>query len=580
VTKAKFIKEGNMRKTVLFILIAAMVMTAFTGCEKEPADIAAPAATAAPAGVPSAEPSAEPVATPDLGPRVFTPADIKGSRELNPFYDLTFPESFFVQDVIIRTPGWDGNEYETMSYTMYIIIPQDNESITAMLSILGIQDKGMISSYIAALETEQRIETKAGDDCDCLIYNTTKDGLEVELTSFIKGENEGNYLKFIEDNYNMNLFGAITGSINLLPIPGRFGIEAIYVDVNDMMKTSFEVAYTSGDLNSVMESILDGGEYSYYDSDNRIVRFDYGKMSGELRFDPDSGVVHIRQQCKGVPDTAMSSYEPPVTMDTYGFWFSPESGSSLFENHANGYNSLVFRSPDWGSADESLRMEFSYPFGKYRIYVWYRPNTYQVQIEKGNSSVTYFYDTQENILFDMHPDEETVEQFLGTLFADRETEESHLEVFRVLEQYVLDITGISFAEFVSLPPTEDYPVIDSVPTLPKPGDIKVTLQLLGFEYSDEEGMYRLYDEEADSSIHIYREEWKEQEQEWRKNVMLYFKHLERYDFSIKYYPDKGMFGAQMLEGEDSEDTPQSYFEYDLANDVMLDWVTRGSEYDA
>ena len=595
-----------MKKTVLFIIVAAMILSVFSGCAKEEdqGTVSTPESkesASSPGEKTSTQPTAEPTATPDPGPVVFTPADILGSAELNPFYKAGFPDDFIVEGVSIKTSGW-GGEGETMRYIIDILAPMDDESAIEMLCILGIEDKDTISGYIETLQSENLLELNGYEmdgilDCYCKIYMTPKEnGWAIRLTSLIDEQGEMNYYKFIEDNYNMNLFTSTKDIIPLLTVGEDFIIEAFYIDEDDLMQTSFEVAYPSEDLDAVLQSALAAGGYSWYDSDNKIVGFDYGKMSGKIWFSTDFGMVNVTQTIKGVPDTPMNEYlyEPVITMEDYGFGFSAEGGMSVYENHGGGYSSLAFCCPSWGGDSDLWAMEFCYPFKSGNIFMTYHPNENLYKVDM-NSSWGYLYDTQKNTFFDFYPDKETVEQKLSGLYADREPEDLYLEIFRILEEYTLELTGISFEEFAALPPTQEYPPLGAPPILPntddiaeapagkngedteatqppdeeEPEDAMVTLQSLGFEFVEDEGRSWIYDGQTDSDVCIYREEWMEQE-EWNNNVIRYYNRFDGYEIEIAYFPGDGIFEAWVYIGEPSEETPQSYFKYDLKNGVMLD----------
>jgi hypothetical protein len=586
-----------------FFLIVAVTLSIFTGCGKDGSQDTSPTTP------PSHEttdktiesPSQEPTATPEPGPKIYTPADIRGSAELNPFFEAEFPDDFVTEGVAIKTAGW-GGEGESMRYITDILAPMDNESVLAMLNILGIEDKDTVSGYIETLQSENLLEIDGYGmdgvmDCVCKIYMTPKEnGWAIRLTSLIDEQGEADYYKFIEDNYNMNLFASIKDIIPLLSVGENFIIEAFYIDEDDLMQTSFEAAYPFEDLDAVLQSTLAAGGYSWYDSDNKIMGIDYGTMSGKIWFSTDFGMVNVTQTIKGVPDTPMSEYlyEPVITMEDYGFGFSTEGGMSVYENHGGGYSSLAFCSSDWDAASDIWAMEFCYPFKNGNIFLTYHPEDNLFKADM-NSSWGYHYDTLSNIYTDFYPDKETVEQNLSGLYADREPKDLYLEIFRILEEYTLDVTGMSFDEFVALPPAQDYPPLNTLPVLPKPEDVDlkaniedteeqnlestpepiaedmpVTLQSLGFEYVENEGMYWIYDGQTHSDITINKEEWKKQTEEWNKNVVRYYKARDEYNIEIAYYPNDGVFEAHAYIGEPDEGVPQSYYKYDLINGVLLD----------
>ena len=557
-----------MKKTIAFFLIVTVTLSIFTGCAKDGSQDAVPTPPSHETTDKTIEsPSQEPTATPEPEPAIYTPADILGSAELNPFYEAGFPDDFIIEGVAIKTAGW-GGEGETMRYITDILAPMDDESVTAMLNILGIEDKDTVSGYIEMLQGENLLEIDGYEmdgvmDCVCRIYMTPKEnGWAIRLISLIDEQGESNYYKFIKDNYNMNLFTSVKDIIPLLSVGENFIIEAFYIDEDDLMQTSFEVAYPFEDLDAVLQSISAAGGYSWYDSDNKIMGIDYGKMNGKIWFSTDFGMVNVTQTIKGVPDTPMSEYlyEPVITMEDYGFGFSTEGGMSVYENHGGGYSSLAFCSSDWGAASDIWAMEFCYPFKSGNVFLTYHPEANLFKADM-NSSWGYHYDILSNIYTDFYPDKETVEQNLSGLYADREPEDLYLEIFRILEEYTLDLTGMSFDEFVLLPPAQDYPAMESPPILPnaddiaeapdegenaedteavqqpeeeEPDDTKVTLQSLGFEYVENEGMCWIYDGETDSDVCIYREEWMEQE-EWTNNAVRYYNRFDGYEIEIAYF---------------------------------------------
>ena len=586
-----------MKKKMAFFLIVASSLFIFSNCGIDESKDTVPTtpshkASAEIIETSSKESTQETTATPVPAPVVYTPADILGSAELNPFFETEFPDDFIVESVAVKTAGW-GGEGETMRYIMDILSPLEDESVITMLGILGIEDKDTVGGYMETLQNEKLLEIDgyAMDgviDCLCKIYMPPKEnGWALRLTSLIDEQGEADYYKFIKDNYNMHLFSSIKDIIPLLTVGENFIIEAFYIDEADLMQTSFEVAYPFEDLDAVLQSVLAAGGYSWEDSGNKIVGYDYGKMNGKLWFSTDFGMVNVTQIIKGVPDTSMSEYlyEPVITMEDYGFGFSAEGGMSVYENHEGGYSSLAFCASEWGGDPDIWMMEFCYPFKSGNIFLTYHPEANLFKADM-NSSWGYHYDTLSNIYTDFYPDKETVEQNLSGLYADREPQDLYLEIFRILEEYTLDLTGMSFDEFVLLPPAQDYPVMESPPILPnaddiaeapdegenaedtealqqpeeeEPDDTKVTLQSLGFEYVENEGMCRIYDGETDSDVCIYREEWMEQE-EWTNNAVRYYNRFDGYEIEIAYFPGDGIFEAWVFIGEPSEGSSPVLFQ--------------------
>jgi len=105
-----------------------------------------------------------------------------------------------------------------------------------------------------------------------------------------------------------------------------------------------------------------------------------------------------------------------------------------------------------------------------------------------------------------------------------------------------------------------------------------TLLKLGFDVSLDEGLCSYVDMAKGADITIYSDAWNVQTDEWKKNVIRFYKALDSYYLVIAYCPNSGVFEAQMFEGDEPNDYGvQSYFKYDLANGTLLDAVSQNSE---
>lgn|GEM_PF-1311561 len=564
-------KEKNMRKTAVFLIIIMLAVLMLAGCQKE-AD-----APSAATGEQAAEtPLPETEATQTAPPK-YTPADILG-EELNPLYGVEFPEDFSLESVFIHTPGW-GITGDAAQYQMSFTAPKDNETIIAMAGIMGVTAEDEINGYIDAFKKNGSImigggETEGGADCVCEIKTTEKDnGWEVQLAANIGREEEEKYIKFIEDSYNMNVFGTVAKSMALLPVPDDFKINVCYVDVDDMMKTEFEAIYTLDDRPAVMDSLLTGGGYDWYDSQNKKIGIDYGDMHGDIWFSDNNNQINIHQECKGVPATPLSEYinKPAVTLELYGFNFNPEQGVSLYENRSGEYSKLGFHSPEWGDMEgDAWGFEFLYPLEGGLAVVWFRPeeNRYDIRLEAGDGFVQYAYDIEKNTYGSMYPNKETVDQYLNDLFGSQGIEDKYGQVFRILEQYSLDISGKDFEALAALPPTAGggYAPMTVLPVLPESGGTRTTLATMGFEYEAENGYWIYRDRDGGNLIDI----------NLNRDMIQYFQTVNGHSFVISYYPDKGRYEAQAYEEEEpTEDSVQSYFAYDIKNNTVLDRDTQG-----
>lgn len=379
----------------------------------------------------------------------------------------------------------------------------------------------------------------------------------------------------------MTLLADISANMELLPIPCEFKIDTVYIEWDDMMKASFDAVYHPEDIDAILDNVVAAGSYSHYDENSGQLNYNYGMLSAGVGFDLNNGTVRIYQQCKGVPDTALSEYEKPITMQDYGLWLSSENGVCQHEDHNNGYSNVAFFSTEWGASDSDLTFQFSYPFDQYRVYIWYRPeeNIYQISMGKGNSSADYIYDVEKNSYQIINPDKATVDEYLRDIYAGTEVEDLYAQIFRVLEQYTRDFAGISFAELAALPPAEGYAPL-TLPALPVSGGARITLAWLGFELNAEEGscIYRDRDSDNFSDTVICNDKWKVQTDAGRENVIQQYTWFQDYTLMIAYYPDRERYEAQLIEGsEQNENGVQSYFAYDIANNVVLDRYTDGKD---
>lgn len=562
-----------MRKTVIHFLIIMLSILILTGCQNTSATPAAGQEGATASNTPSvtsAPPSAEKT---ELKLVKYTPADILDG-ELNPLYGIKFPENVTLDSVFIHTPGWDMTG-DAMQYHMSLLAPEDNETIVALAGMLGVTSKDVIDGYLETFQKEGRImidgaETQSGTDCICEIKTSPKDnGWLIQLVSSIEEKNEEKYAKFIEDNYNMNVFDTVLKSLSLMPVPDHFKINVCYVDVDDMMKTEFEVVYTVDNRPVIMDSLLTGGGYDWYDSANKKIGIDYGDMHGDVWFTSNRNQINVYQSCKGIPATPLRDYvfKPVMTLDTYGFSFDTQKGISLYEDRGEQYSKLGFHSPAWGEMDDKWGFEFLYTFKEGMVVVWYRPeeNKYNIHIEKGSDAAAYAFNIEKNVYEDMYPDKETVDKYLNDLYADSNIDDLYARVFEILEQYSLDISGKEFAQLAALP------------ALPKAGASRKTLSTLGFQFK-EYGSWGCYDEKNQVSIDIYKDTWSGQTDEWNRNVIWYYQVVNGHMLAITYYPDKLRCEAQIYEKEEPvEGGAEAYFVYDSQNKAVLDSSAMGTE---
>lgn len=575
-----------MKKNAILFLIAILSAFMLAGCQNNSTTPAASQEGAVASHTPSAAPATPSVEKTEPEPVKYTASDILGG-ELNPLYDLQLPKSFTLESVFIHTPGW-GIIGDAMQYHMYLVAPKDNETIIALASLLGVTSKNVIKGYIETFQKEGRImidgsEIQSGTDCICEIKTSPKDnGWQIQLVSIIDEKNKEKYSKFIEDNYNMNVFATVSKSLALMPVPDNFKINVCYVDVDDMMKTEFEVAYTVDNRPAIMDSLLTGGGYDRYDSANKKIGIDFGDIHGDVWFADNRNHINIYQSCKGIPDIPLGDYvfKPVITLDTYGFRFDAQKGISLYENRGEQYSKLGFHSPAWGEMDEKWGFEFLYSFKEGRVVVWYRPeeNRYDVRIEKGSDAAAYAYNIEKNVYENMYPDKETVHKYLNDLYKDSKTDDLHARVFEILEQYSLDISGKEFAELVSLPPVVDgsFEPMPALPALPKAGASRTTLSTLGFQFK-EYGSWGCYDAENRVSVDIYQDAWSAQTEEWNRNVIWYYQVINGHLLAIAIYPDKARCSAQIYEKEEPTDEGmQSYFAYDSKSKVVLEKNTMGT----
>lgn len=582
-----------MRNTVLFILIIAMALSTLAGCQKETNDSDVPVVTKeqgtlAPTEKATPQPTEEPTDTPVPEPEMYSPSDILGSADLNPFYEIKFPDDFFLETVQIHIGDW-GIIGEGLQWHMYMLAPMEDESITKIFNIFGIDSQDTIDEYIETFHNEERImfngyEIEGSMGGLCEIYTTPKDnGWVVHILSIMENIDDEKYFKFIEDNYNMNIFGKPLECMQLLPIPHNFKIDMCYVDVNDMMQIGIDIIYPVEDIDTAIESVTNSGGYDWYNSDSEIFGIEYGIMRGNIEFDRENSQVKIYQQCKGISETQLCDYfyEPLMTMENYGMSYNADNMISIWEMHGEDYSSLVFLSSDNAPA-EDWNFQFLYSSGQSRILLWFRPNEniYDIRIEKGKSFANYHYDVEKNIYEAIYPDKETIDEYLIEIYGSENIEDIYAQIFRILEQYTLDNMGISFEELIALPFSEecDYKPTTALPALPKSGESRTTLETLGLTFAEDEGKYNFYDQDNETAIDIFNEKWQHQTEEWNRDVIRYYHNINGYLLTVAYYPNKGQFEVQMYEGEEpSEDVVQSYFAYDINNDVVLDGITQGKE---
>jgi len=317
-----------MRK-ILFVLLAAALLLSSCSAPVEEQNAPEPENTAAQAPDIKPSPTARPMATHEPEPKLYSPADILGSAELNPFYDLDLPDSFYLESVMIHTPGWEDIIGDMVQYHMYYVVPKEDESVRALALIMGVESEDKIAGYIGTFWQEGWLMFDGYNSagmCDCVaeIYITNKpDGWQVHLVSEIPEKNGGRYQKFIEDNFNMTLLAGICEEMDLTPIPREYKIDTVYIDRDDMKKASFSVVYRSEDIAGVVENVLSAGRYSHYYENSGVFSYSYGILFASAVFDIDNGTMHIYQTCKGIPDTAISEYENRSLWKTTVYGFPP-----------------------------------------------------------------------------------------------------------------------------------------------------------------------------------------------------------------------------------------------------------------
>lgn len=154
------------------------------------------------------------------------------------------------------------------------------------------------------------------------------------------------------------------------------------------------------------------------------------------------------------------------------------------------------------------------------------------------------------------------------------------EVMNTFEQctdaiYVDNVGNVYFIDYNNL---AWYRIDADTGRLFTPSFGSPTLLKLGFDISLNEGRCSYVDMANGADITIFSDAWKEQTDEWKKNVIRFYKALDGYYLVIAYYPNSSVFEAQMFEGDGpNDDGVQSYFKYDLANGTLMDAGSQNSD---
>lgn len=451
-----------MRKTVIFLFAITMFIIMLTGCQKN--TVESPASTVSEPG-PIESPAATPLVQPTTAveeeapePIEYTPADILGEK-LNPFFGLEIPKSFELENVSIYTPGWD-IEGDTMQYHMGLLGPMHNDTITAMAELFGVTSESAVNGFLDTFQKEGRVIIDGGGGRTCEISTSPKnDGWVVSLVSIIEKADNINYSQFMSDNFNMNIFGAVSKSLPLMPVTDKFKINVCYVPVEDMQKTELEIAYTVDDWAAVLESMKNGGGYSWYDSDSHMFGIDCGIMYGNIRFVDEQGHINVTQGYKGIPDSALREFVPDqgtgTTLETLGLQYNPENGSYGYRDEETE-TSISIYNDSWKIQPEDVNrniIRYSQKMKGCLLFITFYPNKdrYEAQVFEGskpteNAVQSFFaYNVNTNTVVDrisqgtdMKP-----EAFFAKVLNVAQTDAIFTNVIKIFDQYIMDTFGMT-----------------------------------------------------------------------------------------------------------------------------------------
>ena len=235
--------------------------------------------------------------------------------------------------------------------------------------------------------------------------------------------------------------------------------------------------------------------------------------------------------------------------------------------YSEGAISVTINHAEWGATPNGYELEVNavnlsfQADGGYYLITGYYPDAqnYALGIADENSVLaTYFYDPKSGAYEFTNGDMESTEQVLGLIFPDAGNVMKAPVSF--YNDTLMDVFGLGAEQLYALPFEP------------------LTLPVLGFRFYAEEGRCLYVDMDNGADVEIYRDDWKMQTDEWKKNVMRFYKVLDGYYLEIAYYPYGGIVESHMYEGEESNDYGvQSYIKYDLTNGVLLDAVAQNSD---
>ncbi len=483
-----------MKKLSLFICFAAaLLLAAFAcGCSGEvQGDVSGTVSTAAAASPTPTQAAVSASPTPGETPQAeetrYAPADLLG-EELNPLYEVAFPEDFSLEKVAVKAHN-DGTAEYGFVYRMIFSAPSAQSAVAGLMNTSGV---GSETTEAEANQTLQNGGTltlnggvlQDGSSFTCDLQSEEDGSCTVQVYTEVPQANLSRYAQFIEDNYCDNIFGAIRIGLDTIPSENVFPVNITISYEEDGPKTEFETYYFADDAEAILKILVNGGGYDTFDPDSQYFVMDYGRAHGDVWVSMGNGAVSVYQSFNGVPDTPLSDYEyiPSVTLETYGFSFDKEQGICQYESENGMGCSLAFHSSEWGDADVDWQVEFSFPLMGATLYLWYRPDSerYDVCIEMDDGTlVEYAYDVESACYRDITPDADTASACLSELFVNAENGDVFAQPFVLLERQSVSLAGVGFTQLAALAPTDRYECapLEDVPALPAAGSTEQTTEV-------------------------------------------------------------------------------------------------------
>jgi len=476
-------------KRMFAVLAILILILSLSACGASDADettaTASPAAADSPTPTSAVSASPTPSETPQAGETRYAPSDLPG-EELNPLYEIAFPEDFSLEKVAVKAHD-DGTAEYGFVYRMIFSAPSAQSAVAGLMNTSGIgsetteDEANQTLQSVGMLTLNGVLQDGSSFACD---FQTEEDG-SCTVEAYIEAPLAylSRYAQFIEDNYCENMFGAIRLGLATIPSENVFPVNITISYEEGGAKTEFATYYFADDVETILKILVNGGGYDTYDPDSQYFVMDYGKASGDV-WVGGNGAVSVRQWFNGVPDTPLSDYAyvPSVTLETYGFSFDKEQGICQYEAEDGMGCSLMFHSSEWGDADVDWQIEFSFPLMGATLYLWYRPDSgrYDVCIEMDDGTVVeYAYDVEGACYSDVTPDADTASACLSGLFVNAENGDVFAQPFVLLERQSVSLAGVGFAQLAALSPTDLYdcaPLAD-LPALPAAGSAEQTAEV-------------------------------------------------------------------------------------------------------